>query len=416
MGRIAATIAAMVLYGLVDILYTPRSSLWSGQSAGRQFDNSDAAFISASYWMHFFSGTSALLTLALLVVLLIIWIKPLLALINRADTTTALMAVLTGAALLSPAPAHAYYDKTDITEIYFILPNESAFFIPDAGANKDNQASFGSESYLRDNKIAAKRFQIPHGKLSGSSLWADFYVPTGRLIIVDRAPFSREWVAQAHRGTSPRDESFPCQSKEGINIAVGMAIGASVSEENSPKFLYRFGVKSPPGDRSRPEIIFTSVYYGRSLAEVMDGPVRSKVQSLVCDEFTRRSFDDGNAQAAEILVTIEKNVGAYLANVGITLDYIGWADTFTFDKIVQDAINRRYVASQDQAIAQALAPYADTIQKLAAAEALRAFGLKADGKLPTTIVGLPPDVGGLLGTLLRSGPPPPAGPAPAAPR
>ncbi len=67
-------------------------------------------------------------------------------------------------------------------------------------------------------------------------------------------------------------------------------------------------------------------------------------------------------------------------------------------------MNRRYIASQDQAIATALAPYADTIQKLAAAEALRSFGQHSDGKLPTTVVGLPPELGGLLGTLLRTAP------------
>jgi hypothetical protein len=44
----------------------------------------------------------------------------------------------------------------------------------------------------------------------------------------------------------------------------------------------------------------------------------------------------------------------------------------------------------------------------AAAHALRAFGDRSDGKLPTTIVGLPPDLGGLLGTLLRTAPTPPA--------
>jgi hypothetical protein len=37
-------------------------------------------------------------------------------------------------------PAEAYYDKTDYTEAYFILPNESAFYIPDVGANRDGQA------------------------------------------------------------------------------------------------------------------------------------------------------------------------------------------------------------------------------------------------------------------------------------
>ena len=101
--------------------------------------------------------------------------------------------------------AYAYYDKNDVTEAYTILPNESAFWIPDVGANKDNQAKLDSEAYLNDNKVALKRFIVPHAKLSGSSGawgWADYYVPSGRLIIVDRTPYSREWVDAADRGTS----------------------------------------------------------------------------------------------------------------------------------------------------------------------------------------------------------------------
>jgi len=105
--------------------------------------------------------------------------------------------------------------------------------------------------------------------------------------------------------------------------------------------------------------------------------------------------------------SVSKKANEYFASVGITLDFIGWADTFSFDKDVQDSVNRRYIATQDKEIATALAPYADTIQKLAAAYALRSFGDHSDGKLPTTIVGLPPDLGGLLGTLLRTGAPPP---------
>lgn len=62
-------------------------------------------------------------------------------------------------------------------------------------------------------------------------------------------------------------------------------------------------------------------------------------------------------------------------------------------------MNRRYIASQDQAVAASLAPYADTIETLAAAQALRSFSEHTDGRLPSTIVGLPPDLGGLLGSV-----------------
>ena len=69
-------------------------------------------------------------------------------------------------------------------------------------------------------------------------------------------------------------------------------------------------------------------------------------------------------------------------------------------------------ATQDQAIATLLTPHAATIQALAAGEALRAFGQKTGGKLPTTIAGLPPELGPLMSTLLKSAPAPQTQPQP----
>ena len=398
--RIVATVVAVLVYGWVNFLLTPVATILSGKVAGMQFENSDAAYVTSIVGMRFF-GNLGVPVLVLLVVLATIWWK---------DIKRGWARVLEAIAicLIIVVPSQAYYDKYDYAEPYFVLPNESAFYIPDVGANKDSQAQFGSEEYLKANKIAAKRFIIPHTKLENSGLFSNFYVPAGRLIIVDRTPYNREWVGSHERGTSIRNESFPCQSKEGLTISVGIAIAASVFEENSPKFLYRFGVKPPEGDRTKPEVIFTSVFHSRSLTEVMDGVVRNKVQALVCKEFTTRSFDDGNRQSAVIMEEVQKYVDTYMKSVGITLDYVGWADTFMFDHAVQEAINRRYVSTQDLQIAQTLAPHTSTIQALAAAEALRTFANKSDGKLPTSVSlwWLPSSLSELFGNLFKSGPTP----------
>lgn len=405
--RLLCTVVAILLYGWINFILYPVATLMTAQMAGKQFDNSDASYVVSSFGMNFFSHLG-IPFVVLLAVLVALWWRPLRGLLRA----VALIGCIAGAA----HPAAAYYDKTDYTEAYTILPNESAFWIPDAGANKDNQTQMESEAYLNANKVALKRFVVPHAKLSGSGSFYDFYVPAGRLIIVDRTPFSREWVDASDRGTSVRREGFPCQSKEGLNITVGVSIGTSVAEANAAKYLYHFGVTAPQGDRSDPKVIFTSVYYSRKLADVMDDVGRKKVQTLVCDEITSRSFDQANSDAGKIMESVKQKAQDYFTAVGITLDFIGWADTFTFDPAVQDAVNRRYIASQDQAIAALLAPYATTIQSLAAADALRSFGHKTDGRLPTTIVGLPPELGPLMSTLLRAGPAAaapgqPAGPA-----
>lgn len=396
LGRAIATAAAVVLYGWINFLLHPVATIASADVAGQQFANTDASYVTSMIGIRLF-GNLGIPAVVLLAVVVAIWWRPL-----RQWWVSGAAAIVFSVLLAAPQ-AQAYYDKTDYTEAYTILPNESAFWIPDAGANKDNQAQFDSEVYLQANKIAVKRFIVPHTKLQGSGSFFDFYVPAGRLIIVDRTPFSREWVEARERGTSTRNKSFPCQSREGLNISVGVSIGASVLEPNAAKYLYRFGVLPPVGDRTDPKVIFNSVFFSRKLSDVMDDVGRKKVQTLVCNEIASRSFDKANEEANQIMGAVGKAATDYFASVGITLDFIGWADTFTFDPVVQDAVNRRYIASQDQAIAAELAPYASTIQALAAADALRSFGHKSDGRLPTTIVGLPPDLGGLLGTLLRSG-------------
>lgn len=388
--RIIATVVACGTYSWWNFAATDIGTIAAGAVAGAQFDNSDTHYLAAEAGMRFFSHLGLPIGLLLLAILLI-WLAP----VRR------LLVVLLPATALFSGHAQAYYDKSDYTEAYTILPNESAFWIPDVGANKDHQVQLESEEYLNANKVAVKRFVVPHMHLQGSGTWFDFYVPAGRLIIVDRTPYSREWVDAADRGTSRRKEGFPCQSKEGLNITVGVSIGASVLEANAARYLYRFGVIPPTGERTDPKVIFTSVYYSRRLADVMDDVGRKKVQTLVCGEISSLTFDQANADANKIMESVRAASSTYFASVGITLDFIGWADTFTFDPAVQDAVNRRYIATQDQAIASALAPYADTIQKLAAAQAIRAFGERTDGHLPRTVVGLPTDLSGLLGALLR---------------
>lgn len=377
-SRIALTAIWALLCGFWITTSNTAATLGLGKIAGNQFDASDGSYLATQAAFRGFNFLSLVTVLMAFGVLALIWYRPVKGWIS------ALMAVALLAIFL-PGDARAYYDKSDYSENYFVLPNESAFFVPDVGDNKSSQASFGSEAYLAEKKIAAKRFEVPHTKLGNSGLWSNFYVPAGRLIIVDRTPVSREWVRQPHRGTDKTDQSFPCQSSEGLDITVGIAVGASVYEENAAKFLFRFGVNPPSGDRNDPVVIFTSVYYGKSLAQVMDGPVRSRIQSLVCDEMTARTLDENNKQAAKIMESVQKRVESYMVQVGITLDFIGWADTFDFDKSVQASIDRRYIATQDLAVATALAPHTATLQALATAEGTRTVANKWNGAVPSSV-------------------------------
>ncbi|HEY6259291.1 MAG TPA: SPFH domain-containing protein [Xanthobacteraceae bacterium] len=424
-GRVIGTVVTTLLYGWIMMAYTPQAALITGQNAARQLDNTDAGYVTAVQTMNVFSAAGTIMTVLFIGVLACIWFKPVRDAIKKTSQALAVLLAAGGALLIGTTDGRAFFEKVDRTEIYPILPNQSAFWIPEIGATKDKQVQVDSEAFLNENKVQLNRFQIPHQKLAGSagnSVFAgwDYYVPAGRLIIVDRTPFSREWVDAAERGTSVKKEGFPCQSKEGLNVTVGVALGASVSQANAAKYLFRFGVLPPRGEvrgaadtvETDGRVIFTSVYYSRSVQNVMDDFGRKKILELICDQITSRTFDKANEEAKLIKDTAAKQIVDFFAGYGITIDFMGWADTFNFDKDVQDAVNRLYIAKQDEEIGRRLQPYTEVIKALAQAQAQRSFGDKTDGRLPTTFFGMPPEVvGPLLGVpqgVTRTAVPPPA--------
>jgi hypothetical protein len=394
-GRAVASVVGIVLYSMVMALYNPAAMIITGQAAGAQFAASNAAFLQTSILFSFFSGVTGWIGLALLAFLILVWYQP----VKKWITTLAASIVIIGVCLVGAPNANAYYDQKDFTEAYTILPNESAFWIPSVGDNKSTQVQMDSEEYLKANKLATKMFIVPHAKLSGTGSFWDYYVPAGRLIIVDRTTYSHEWVDATDRGTGNKKEGFPCQSKEGINITAGVSVGSSVSEAQAAKFLYNFGVRveASKAARNDPVVIFQTVYTGRPLWDVMQDIGRKKIQTLVCNEIGQRTFDQANAEMIKIMENVEKGARAYFDAVGITLNFIGWADTFGFDKEIQHAVNSSYVAKTDAANAALLGPVITTVSALASANALRSFGNATDGKFPTTVVGDVPSISSMLG-------------------
>ena len=397
--RVFLSLATIAIVGLLNALLRPTEALMAAEMAGLQLQNTDTAYVASTIGMSIAMRLTITGT-AVTGLLLLIWSAPLL----RAWRAGLALSIPLALGVFTLNPAYAYYDKSDYTEAVTIYPNETAFWIPDSGGNKDSQGKMDSADYYQSNRVPLKRFIVPHTQLSGSGWgpWGNFYVPAGRLLLVDRTPFNQEWVKAQGRGSSTRDESFPCQDNQGHDVTVEVAIGTSVSEEAAARFLYYFGIKPPAGDRNRPETVFTSVYYGRSLSEVMPTVGRGIVQALVCSQISIRDLDHVNSEAAQMLAALREAAAKEFAARGISLDYLGWAGTFTFSDGIQSAIDRRYIADQDQKIAAQLQPYTATIQALAAADAIRAFALRSDGKLPSTIVGLPANVSELLQSLLAS--------------
>lgn len=133
----------------------------------------------------------------------------------------------------------------------------------------------------------------------------------------------------------------------------------------------------------------------------MDTVGRGKVQALVCHEIAARSMDVANTETNKIMDTVETKATAYLASVGITLDYIGWAGTFTFDRDVQKAINDRYTAEK-------IAPVLPTLQAMAELKVKEGLGAGLASKgLPANLIAVPSnllsDLSAALGGNLPAG-------------
>ncbi len=286
-----------------------------------------------------------------------------------------LLLLLVGLVLAPLASAQAFWSTTNTTEAYGILPNHTAFWVPGMGDTKSNQVSSESEQFFRENKVPGKFFIIPHVKLSGSTYvgW-DYYIPAGRLIVVDRAPFFHEWTKLGRGTDSKSDQSFPCHSKDNIEVSAEMSLAASVTEENAAKFLFYFGVNQPAGDAATPEVIFTSVYQGRSLAQVMGSWGRGEIQSRVCRHINEHAIEDLALNGNAVLDSIQSEARKFFADFGITIEYVGWAGGFSYPPEVSAAINTRFAAEH-------IAPVLTTLQTKATIDAISGW----DHHLPASL-------------------------------
>ncbi len=74
-GRGIATVAAVLIYGWVDFLFYPESTILSGDAAVSQLQNSDVAYVTSIWGMRFF-GNLGIPFIGLLAVLAAIWWLP----------------------------------------------------------------------------------------------------------------------------------------------------------------------------------------------------------------------------------------------------------------------------------------------------------------------------------------------------
>jgi hypothetical protein len=230
------------------------------------------------------------------------------------------------------------YDKPEFIEID---TSETGFLIPLEG-DATQQAKFQSEDYLKQRKVAAKRVQISHrwsqeGRMPADGRW----IPTVRLVKVNRSPVTREWITaqsqtvagQVLRGMS-NDQAIWIESGDSVGFSMGFTCTAFIPEEEAARFLYWY----PSG----------------SLAGVMDREVRGRVQQIAAEVAAKYPLDLLRARKQEIADAVKADVTSFFAVRGVTITTIGMFGGMTYENPeIQKSIDGTFIAQQLKVVAEA---------------------------------------------------------------
>ena len=210
--------------------------------------------------------------------------------------------------------------------------NETAFVIQLEG---DAQAKLDSLDSLKKMQVSTKRIAIPlRWRKRGRGWWAGEWIPTVKVILVDRSPITREWTTDKESGTSTKDQGIWVESADSIGFSTGFNCTAKVMEEDAATFLYNY----PNG----------------SLADIMDAQIRNEIQAVAAEMAALYKMDECREKKVEIIAKVREMVIPKFEESGITISTIGMFGGFAYeDKDIQSAINSVFVAEQEKNVAAA---------------------------------------------------------------
>lgn len=210
--------------------------------------------------------------------------------------------------------------------------NETAFVIQLEGTQ---QAKINSLETLQKMQVNAKRIDIPQRwRKTGRWGYQGTWIPTVKVIKVDRSPITQEWSKEETTGTGNKDEAIWVESKDSIGFSTGFNCTAMVKEEDAAKFLY--------------------LYPGGSLRQVMDSQIRNEIQAVASEAAAMYPLDECREKKIEIIQAVRESVIPKFADTGITITTIGMFGGFEYEEEeIQTAINNTFVAQQDKVVAAA---------------------------------------------------------------
>lgn len=229
------------------------------------------------------------------------------------------------------------FDRPEYIEID---TSDTGFLIPLEGETAA-QTRFQSEDYLVQRKVAAKRVQILHrwsqeGRMETDGHW----IPTVRLVKVNRSPITREWTMPQGPATSGgiarglSDKAIWIESADSVGFSMGFTCTAFIAEEDAAKFLYWY----PSG----------------SLANVMDSEVRGRIQQVSAEVAAKYPLDLLRARKQEIADAVKLDVTKFFALRGVTVTTVGMFGGMTYENpAIQKAIDDTFIAQQLKVVSEA---------------------------------------------------------------
>lgn len=249
------------------------------------------------------------------------------------------------------------FDKPEYAEVG---TSQTAFVLPLEGDVMVEQAKFDSAQYLEAKKVAAKRIQIPHrwsktGRLPGSGEW----IPTVKVILVDRSPITCEWEADGKKG---KDQAIWIESADSVGFSMGWSCTAYIKETDTAQFLYMY----PSG----------------SLETVMNQEIRARVQQVAALVAAKYNLDDLRNKKVEIAQEVQRDITAFFAQRGITITTIGMFGGMTYENPeIQEAIDQTFISQQQKVIAAAeLAAQEDKNTRIKSEAQAKAEAAKMEAK------------------------------------
>jgi len=249
--------------------------------------------------------------------------------------------VLLSLALLAILPLTGCMKPYDRPEFIEIDTSETGFLIPLEG-DISQQAKFESESYLQQRKVASKRVQILHrwsqeGRFPTDGRW----IPTARLVKVNRSPVTREWTTPPSRHTPGQvsrggagDKAIWIESADSVVFSMGFNCTAFIAEADAAKFLYWY----PSG----------------SLESMLDNEVRGRIQQVAAEVAAKYPLDTLRARKQEISDAVKKDVTAFFSTRGVSVTTVGMFGGMTYENpAIQKSIDETFIAQQLKVVAEA---------------------------------------------------------------